>query len=101
MKIKKGDKVKMRRGKDAGKSGKVVKAYPAVSRVVVEGLNLLKKNVRSKRQGEKGQVISVPASVRAENVQLVCPSCNKPTRIGFKIKGDKKERHCKKCNARI
>ena len=101
IKIKKGDKVMMLKGKDVGKSGKILKVYLAKQRLVVEGLNLLKKNLRPKKQGERGQIVSVPAAVRVDNVQLVCSSCNKPTRVGFEIKGDKKERHCKKCKAKI
>jgi len=101
IKIKKGDKVVMLKGKDVGKSGKILKVYLAKQRLVVEGLNLLKKNLRPKKQGERGQIVSVPAAVRVDNVQLVCSSCNKPTRVGFEIKGDKKERHCKKCKAKI
>ncbi|MEX2054307.1 MAG: 50S ribosomal protein L24 [Candidatus Colwellbacteria bacterium] len=100
-KIKKGDKVMLRKGKDAGKSGKVLRVIPSDYRVVVEGLNILKKNVRSKKQGEKGQIVSVPSPVRIENVSIVCGGCNKPTRIGTRMKGDKKERYCKKCEAKI
>ena len=91
----------MLKGKDVGKSGKILKVYFAKQRLVVDGLNLLKKNLRPKKQGERGQIVSVPAAVRVDNVQLVCSSCNKPTRVGFEIKGDKKERHCKKCKAKI
>ncbi|MCR4261244.1 MAG: 50S ribosomal protein L24 [Candidatus Colwellbacteria bacterium] len=101
IKIKKGDKVVMLKGKDVGKSGKILKVYLAKQRLVVEGLNLLKKNLRPKKQGEKGQIVSVPAAVRVDNVQLVCSSCHKPTRVGFEMKGDNKERHCKKCKAKI
>ena len=101
IKIKKGDKVIMLKGKDLGKSGKVLKVYPAKQRLVVEGINLIKKNLRPKKQGEKGQVVSIPGAVRIENVQVVCSSCHKPTRVSFELKGDKRERHCKKCNAKI
>ncbi|MDP3953360.1 MAG: 50S ribosomal protein L24 [bacterium] len=100
-KIKKGDKVLLRKGKDAGKSGKVLRVIPDKYTVVVEGLNILKKNIRAKKQGEKGQIVSVPSPVRVENVSLVCPGCHKPTRIGTRMKGDKKERYCKKCKAKI
>ncbi len=91
----------MLKGKDIGKSAKILKVYPAKQRIVVDGLNLLKKNLRSKKQGGKGQIVSVPAAVRIENVQMVCSSCHKPTRIGFEMKGNKRERHCKKCKAKI
>ena len=100
-KIKKGDKVILRKGKDAGKTGKVLRVIPADYRVVVEGLNVLKKNVRPKKQGEKGQIVSVPSPVRIDNVALVCSSCDKPSRVGVRMKGDKKERYCKRCEAKI
>ena len=99
--MKKGDKVMMRKGKDLGKSGKILRVYPAKGRLVVEGLNLIKKNLRPKKRGDRGQVVSVPAAVRIENVQMVCSSCHKPTRIGFEVNGDKRERRCKKCKAKI
>jgi len=101
LKIKKGDKVTMRKGKDRGKSGKVLRVLTDERRVVVEGLNLHKKNVRPKKQGEKGQIVDTPSAVRVDNVQLVCSGCNKPARIGYRIKGDKKERYCKKCESKI
>ncbi len=99
--IKKGDKVMLRKGKDAGKTGKVLRVIPADYRVVVEGLNILKKNVRPKKQGDKGQIVSVPSPVRIDNVSLICSSCNKPSRVGTRMKGDKKERYCKRCEAKI
>ena len=101
IKIKKGDKVVMLKGKDLGKSGKILKVYPAKQRIVVEGLNLMKKNLRPKKQGDRGQVVSVPAAVRIENVQMMCSSCNKATKISYEAKGDQRERHCKKCKAKI
>lgn len=97
--VKKKDKVLIVKGKDRGKSGKVLTVLKAGSRVVVEGLNLIKKNVKAKRQGEKGQTITVPASINTSNVKLVCRVCDKPTRVGFRIDGSKKERFCKKCKA--
>ncbi len=101
MKLIKGDKVMIMKGKDRGKAGKVLRALPQTGRVTVEGLNLLKKTVRPRRQGEKGQIVEVPGPMRAENVQLVCSSCNKPTRIGSKIEDTRKKRYCKKCKATI
>ncbi|PIR97838.1 MAG: 50S ribosomal protein L24 [Candidatus Colwellbacteria bacterium CG10_big_fil_rev_8_21_14_0_10_42_22] len=100
MKIKKGDKVIVLKGKDSGKSGKVLRIMPEDSRLVIEGLNLLKKTVRAKKGGEKGQVIDTPSPINLANVQLICSSCNKATRVGYRIKGSKKERYCKKCEAK-
>jgi large subunit ribosomal protein L24 len=71
---------------------------PDINRVVVDGLNLAKKNVRPKRENEKGQVVEYNAPLQASNVMVVCPKCNKPTRLGRQFVNDKKERVCKKCN---
>jgi len=91
----------LRKGKDAGKSGKVLRVIPTKRTLVIEGLNVLKKNVRPKKQGEKGQIVEVPSPVKIENVSIVCSGCNKPTRIGVREKGGKKERYCKKCQAKL
>lgn len=99
--IKKNDTVKVISGKDKGKTGKIIKIIPASQRAVVEGVNLYKKHVRPKNQNEKGQIITVPRSLHISNVQLVCPSCGKPTRIGFAIEGKEKSRICRKCKSRI
>lgn len=99
-KIKKGDKVIVTKGKDRGKSGKVLRVMASEAKVVVEGLNLFKKTVRATRQGDKGQIVDTPAPIRIENAKLVCGSCNKPSRIGYRMKRDKKERYCKKCEAK-
>jgi large subunit ribosomal protein L24 len=101
IKIKKGDKVVILKGKDKGKFGKVLWVMPSKSRLIVDGLNLLKKTIRAKRQGERGQVVDKPSPLRIENVQLVCPSCNKAARIGSRIVKDVKERYCKKCEIKI
>lgn len=103
MNIKKGDKIKMLSGKDRGKTGKVVSvlAGPKGKKVVVEGLNKIKKNQRPKKQGQKGQIVEVERAVPASSVQLICPSCGKPTRVGHRIDGQQKARICRKCQAQI
>lgn len=101
MKIRKGDNVKMLSGKDREKTGKVSRVFPGAGKAIVEGLNLVKKHVRPKKQGEKGQRVSVPAAVDISNLMLVCPKCSKPSRIGFKIGGKDKFRICKKCGSEI
>ena len=98
MKIKKNDKVKIIKGKDGGKKGKVLQVLPEEKRVVVEGLNLLIKHMRPRKQGEKGQKIQFPAPLDISNVLFICPKCSKPTRVGYKILENKKKvRICKKC----
>lgn len=99
IKIKKGDMVKVMTGKDAGKTGKVAQVLASDQKVVVEGLNILKKNIKPTKQGEKGQILEFSAPVDVSNVQIVCSKCNKVTRVGFKLLADgKKQRICRKCN---
>lgn len=99
MKIKKGDLVKVLAGKDKGESGRVLKALPPTNQVVVEGLNLIVKHRRPRREGEKGQKIQYPTPLAVSKVMLLCPHCQKPTRVGHRFLGEKqkKERICKKC----
>jgi large subunit ribosomal protein L24 len=97
MKIKKGDSVKILKGKDAGKIGKIIKSLPKENKVVVEGLNLVKKHIRPKKQGEKGQVVEVPRPINISNTMLICPLCGKPTRINIIRENDSRKRKCKKC----
>jgi len=107
MKIKSGDKVKIIAGKDKGKKGKVLQVFLDKGRASVEGINLAIKHLRPKKQGEKGQKIEFPAPLNTSNLMLICPKCNKPTRIKFKIleKSDnlkkKKVRTCGKCKELI
>jgi len=83
MKIKKNDTVVIMAGKDKGKKGKVVQVFRDAERVVVEGLNIRKKNVRGKKQGEKGQVISYSAPMHASNVMVWSSKHSKGVRVGF------------------
>ena len=101
MKLKKGDSVLITAGKDKGRTGKIMKALPRSLKVLVEGINLKKKHVRPKREGEKGQVVEIPAAMDISDVMLVCPKCGKVTRVGYKIDKDVKKRVCKKCNQEI
>lgn len=98
MRIKKGDNVQVLKGKDRGKTGKVIQSFPETGRVVVEGVNTMVKHMRTKNAGAAGQKIEFNGPVRAENVMLVCPKCSKPTRVGVKALEDgKKLRLCRKC----
>ena len=101
MKIKKGDNVKILSGKDRGKAGKVSRVLPDAGKALVEGLNLVKKHIRPRKQGEKGQRVSVPAAIDISSLMLVCPKCSKATRVGFKISEKNKFRICKKCGSEI
>lgn len=108
MKFKKGDLVLIISGKDKGRTGKIIKAIPKEFKILVEGINLKKKHVRPKKQGEKGQVIQVPAALNISNVKIICPKCGKATRVGYIIekndlnsKKANKKRICKKCKQAI
>jgi len=101
IKIKKGDEVIMLNGKDKGKKGKVLKIVRKSNRVVVDGLNLVKKNLKPKKQGEKGEVITMPRAVDISNVAIFCPRCNKGVRVGFRLSGEQKMRICRKCQETI
>lgn len=101
MKIKKGDNVKIISGKDRGKNGKVLRVLDEGKKALVEGLNMVKKHSRPRRQGEKGQRISVPAAIHISNLMLICPKCSRAARIGYKISGKNKFRVCKRCGSEI
>jgi len=100
-KIKKGDKVKVLAGKDRGKTGVVEKVFVAERKVKIEGINKVKKHQKPQRSGEKGQLISLSLPIDISKVQLICPKCSKPSRIGRVLDGDKKVRVCKKCQAKF
>jgi large subunit ribosomal protein L24 len=101
MKIKKGDQVLIIAGKDRGRKGKVVRAFPKEGKVIVDGMNIRKKHRRPRREGEKGQVVEIPAAMDVSNVKLLCSKCQKPARVGYKIEGGKKYRLCKKCGREV
>jgi len=90
-------------GKDRSKTGKVVSVLKNAdsARVIVEGLNKVKKNQRPKKQGQKGQIIELERPVHISAVQLICSSCGKATRVSHKTEGQNKVRICKKCGAVI
>ena len=99
MKIKKGDNVKILNGKDRGKTGTVMKVFPENGLVSVEGLNVFKKRTKPKKQGQKGETVLLARPLPASRVALICPSCKKQTRVGFRMEGEKKVRYCKKCQS--
>ena len=101
MKIKKGDTALIISGKYRGKKGKVLKVFPKEDRVLVEGINLIKKHQKAKRTGEKGQIIEMPKPLQVSNVKLICSKCGKATRAGYKIIEKSKVRFCKKCHQEI
>ena len=101
MKIKKGDNIIVIAGKDKGKKGKVVRALPADSRVVVEGINMRKKHQRAGKGRQKGQIIDIAMPIHISNVMIEDPKTGKPTRIGKRIAGGKRIRIAKKSGTEI
>ncbi len=101
MKIKKNDTVKILTGKDRGKTGKVIKVNLKSRKLMVEGLNLYKKHMKPKRQGEKGEIVKISRPMNVSNLMIVCPNCKLPARVGFRFEKDNKFRYCKKCQSRI
>ena len=97
--IRRNDNVVVITGKDRGKRGRVLKVDAAKNRLNVEGVNFIKRHTKPNPQRQiKGGVVEREASLHASNVQMVCPECDKPTRLGRKILGDgRKVRICRKC----
>ena len=96
--VKKDDTVVVITGKDKGKSGKVMEAYPAKGKVLVGGVNVVTKHKKAQGQPDPGGIIHQENVIDASNVMLQCPKCNKATRTGKKVLDDgKKVRFCKKC----
>lgn len=100
MKLKKGDEIKVIKGKDKGKSGNIEKVIGR-DKVVVTGVNMYKKFKKAKTQTQKSEIISIVKPLSIAAVQLVCPKCHTPTRIGYGFEEEKKVRKCKKCDQTI
>ena len=101
MRIKKGDTVQVLAGNDKGKTGEVLEVIPKDSKVIVKGINVRKKHIKPRKQGEEGGIIPVECAIDSSKVNVVCPKCGKSTRVEYKIEEDKKVRICKKCGAKI
>ena len=98
--IKRDDTVVILSGKDKGKQGKVLQTSPKEKKVIVEGINMVTKHVKPRRAGEPGGIVKAEGAFYASKAMLVCPSCNKPTRLAHKLLADgTKTRACKKCGA--
>ena len=102
LRIKKDDQVQVLWGEDKGKSGKILEVLPDDGRVIVDGINIIKKHTKPNRQNPQGGVIEQPGPLHASKVALVCPSCDKPTRILNERRDDGEAiRICKKCGKSI
>ncbi len=96
--VKTGDTVVVLSGKNKGKKGKVMAVSPKEGKVIVENVNMVSKHVKPRRMGEAGGIVKAEGAMYASKVQIVCPRCKKPTRIGHKLNEDgTKNRICKKC----
>jgi len=105
-KIKKGDSVVVIAGKDKGKTGRVERVLPKEGKVVIEGINLVKKHIRPSQKNPKGGIIEIVKPIDVSNIMVRCSKCNKPTRIGYKILerptgSPIKKRICRKCGEEL
>ena len=101
MKIKKGDTVKILYGKERGRRGPVVAVDPKEKKIIVEGLNLYKKHLKGDGRTRTSEIVTIEKPFPVSKVMLVCPSCDKPTRIKIETEGEEKVRVCKKCGEKI
>lgn len=97
MKIKKDDTVKVMKGKDVGKQGRVLKVLLGGQKVVVEGVNIFKKHIKGNGKDKESAIVDIVKPISTANVMVVCNSCGKPTRIGIKVENGRRIRFCKKC----
>lgn len=97
MKLKKGDEVKVTRGKDKGKTGKIEKVSPKENKVLVLGVNQYKRHLKARSQNQPSEIATITKPLPIANVLLICPKCHLPTRIGYSFEDKKKMRVCKKC----
>lgn len=95
--VRRGDRVKVITGKDKGKEGKVLRAFPEKQRVVVEGVNKIKKHTRPTQKQPQGGILEIEAPVHVSNVMLVCPNCGEPSRTASRREDGVRVRVCKRC----
>ena len=101
MRIKKGDNVQVLSGNDKGKTGEVLKIMPDSGKIIVKEVNIRKKHVKPRKQGEEGGIISVECAIDSSKVNVVGPKCGKVTKVGYSVEKNEKIRVCKKCGAKL
>ena len=101
MRIKKGDNVQVLSGNDKGKTGEVLEVNPKADKIIVKDVNIRKKHVKARRQGEESGIIAIECAIPSSKVNVVCSKCGKATKIGYQTETDQKVRVCKKCGATI
>jgi large subunit ribosomal protein L24 len=102
LKIKKGDRVRVLTGKDRGKDGNVTRVMPSTGKIIVDGINVAKKHQKATSATMQGGIIDKDMPIPVANVALLCPSCGKPTRVGYTFDDvGEKSRVCKKCGGEL
>ncbi len=101
LKIKKGDRVRVLTGKDRGKTGEVMRALPAEGKVIVGGVNVVKKHQRATSTTMQGGIIDKDMPIPVANVAVICPGCGKHTRVGYRVDAGGKVRVCKRCGGEL
>jgi large subunit ribosomal protein L24 len=101
MRIKKGDNVQVLSGNDKGKTGEVLEVNPKTDKIIVKDVNIRKKHVKARKQGEESGILSVECAIPSSKVNVVCSKCGKATKVGYSVEKDQKVRICKKCGAKL
>lgn len=101
MKLKKGDNIIVTIGKDKGKQGKVDQVLPTRDSVIVKGINMVKRHMKRRDERTPSTIVDKEVALGMGKVQLMCPKCKKPTRVGYQVTGDEKHRICRKCKQLI
>jgi large subunit ribosomal protein L24 len=97
VKVRKGDQVVVISGRERGKSGQVTRVLPGEGKVFVQKLNMVKKHMKPNPKNRQGGILEREGPIQVSNVMIVCPKCNKPSRVGYKGESHEKMRHCKSC----
>ncbi|MBI3984881.1 MAG: 50S ribosomal protein L24 [Candidatus Levybacteria bacterium] len=101
MKLKKGDSVKVIKGKDKGKTGKVEKAFPSDNKVLIPNVNTYKRHLKARSQQQPSEIVTLTKPLPVANVAFICPKCKKQSRLGYKIEKNSKLRICLKCKSEV
>lgn len=101
MKIKKSDTILVLSGKDRNKTGKVIRVIPSENKIVVDGINIVKKHVKPSKANPQGGIINITKPITTAKAMVVCPHCSKATRVGYQITEKGKLRICKQCEAAV
>ena len=101
MRLKKGDTVEVLSGNDKGKTGEIIEVIPKTNKIIVKGVNVRKKHIKPRKQGEEGGIIPTECAIHSAKVNIVCPKCGKATKIGYVEEKGEKVRVCKKCGAKL